>query len=280
MRCLRLIIVTSLLGSTLVTTGCETAIFRFANRGLAPPEASVVFAPDIGLAMDVYRPALRAGRKAPVVVFFYGGAWQRGEKSQYRFIGRRLAENGVLVFIADYRTYPRAVFPKFVDDAARAVCRARDDAAKWGGDSQRLFLAGHSAGAHIAALLATDSRYLQRYGVKVTDLAGVVGLSGPYDFVVSGRLQDVFGASEDWPDAQPLNFVDGDEPPFLLIHGVRDRVVETKDSIELAAKLRVHGVGVELKLLPKGTHSTPLVGLYDPRREPTILRAVLDFVRK
>lgn len=259
-------------------SGCEATVFRFVNRGLPPADLSVIFAPDAGLSMDIYKPHVAAGAAAPVVVFFYGGSWQRGKRAQYRFVGQRLADNGVLAIVADYRTYPQAMFPAFMDDAARAVRRVRDEAAAWGGDPDRIFIAGHSAGAQIAALLATDPRYLRAHGVEPGQLAGVIGLSGPYDFNVTGDLVDVFGPPSLWPRAQAANFVDGDEPPFLLLHGTGDKVVEYADSVELAEKLRSHGVAATVKLLPDAGHLTPLAGLYDPKRAPDVLAGMLDFI--
>jgi len=260
--------------------GCEATLFRFANRGLLAPSLTVPFAPDVGLSMDVYLPTSVAATKSPVVLFFYGGSWQRGSREQYRFVGRRLAENGVLAVVADYRTYPQAMFPAFMDDAARAVRRVRDDAAGWGGDPNELFIAGHSAGAQIAALLATDNSYLARQGIEPAALAGVIGLSGPYDFNVTGDLAAVFGPQVQWPMAQAVNYVDGDEPPFLLIHGKSDRVVEYADSVELAERLRAHGVPATLDLLPDAGHSTPLVGLYDPNWAPAVLTDMLAFIHE
>ena len=213
-----------------------------------------------------------------MVVFFYGGAWQRGERDQFRFVGRRLAQQGILAIVADYRTYPRAMFPDFVDDAARAVAWTHAHAREFGGDPRRLFLAGYSAGAQIAALLGTDQRYLEPYGLKPRHLSGVIGLAGPYDFVITGQYTKVFGPPAQWPQAQAINFVDGSEPGFLLIHGGHDRVVEARDSVELAQKLRRHDVGAELVILPGAGHVAPLLGLYDPQRWPQVLAAILDFV--
>lgn len=264
--------------AVLLGSGCERALFGFLNRGLPPPESTVVFAPELGLALDIYRPTRPAATPAPVVVFFYGGSWQRGERAQYRFVGQRLAANGILAIVADYRTTPQAGFPAFVDDAARAVRWTFDHAAQWGGDRERVFLAGHSAGAQIAALLATDGRHLQRRDVEPGALAGVIGLAGPYDFAITGRLEQVFGAPSQWSQAQPLNFVDGDEPPFLLVHDRDDRVVESADSVAMAETLRGHDVPAQLLLLPGGGHSAPLAGLYDPSREPALLPAILGFI--
>lgn len=260
-----------------LASGCERAVFAVANRGLPPPESSVAFAPDVGLSLDVYRPA-RGGGAAPVVVFFYGGAWQRGAREQYRFVGRRLAQNGVLAIVADYRTWPRAGFPAFVDDAARAVAWTKANAAAHGGDPSRVFVAGHSAGAQIAALVGADRRYLAAHRLQPRDLAGVIGLSGPYDFAITGQYVPIFGPPAQWPQAQAVNAVDGDEPPFLLVHGDADRVVEAYDSRLMAQRLQARGVPARLLMLPGGAHTAPLQGLYDPKRAPEVLPAILDFV--
>lgn len=262
----------------LLATGCERAVLGFVNRGVPPPEASIVFAADRGLSLDIYRPRVAKAGGAPVVVFFYGGSWQRGSRTQYRFVGKRLAENGILAIVADYRTWPQAGFPDFIDDAARAVHWTFDNARAWGGDPARVFVAGHSAGAQLAALVAIDKRYLGEYGLSPRRLAGAIGLSGPYDFAITGDLVPVFGPPAQWPQAQAVNFVDGDEPPFLLMHGSKDGVVETRDSVQLAELLRSRNVATRLVLLPDGGHSTPLAGLYDPTRAPEVLPAILDFI--
>lgn len=261
-----------------LTVACTSLFYGYVNRGLPPPDAEPVYAPELDLALDVYAPEPPGDQAAPVVVFFYGGSWQGGTRDRYRFVGSRLASNGILAMVADYRTYPRAAFPAFMDDSARAVAYARAEACRWGGDPGRLFLAGHSAGAQIAALLATDGRYLDRHGLRPSDLSGVIGLSGPYNFAVSGDLVDVFGPESQWPLARPVNFVDGDEPPFLLIHGADDRVVRSAVSIDMARKLREHGVPARLELLEDGGHATPLAGLYDPGRAPAVLPLITDFV--
>lgn len=274
----RLVLAPFLIVSALLASGCERALFAFVNRNVPPPDASVDYAPDRGLGLDVYRARGAGTERVPVVVFFHGGAWKRGERAQYRFVGHRLAQNGLLAIVADYRTWPRAGFPAFVGDAADAVAWARAHAAEYGGDPARLFLMGHSAGAQIAALLGTDAHYLQDRGMDAAALGGVIGLSGPYDFVI-GEYAPIFGPPSQWPDAQAVNFVGGDEPPFLLVHGDRDRVVEFRDSAELQARLVAAGGAARLVRIAGGGHSAPLAGLYDPARSPAVLPALLDFMR-
>jgi acetyl esterase/lipase len=261
----------------IAASGCQRTVLAFANRGVQQPDASVVYAAEHGLRLDVYRP--RAGdESAPVVVFFYGGSWESGRRADYRFVGRRLADAGVLTLVADYRTWPTAGFPGFMHDAARAVAWAHTHAKAHGGDPARLFVAGHSAGAQIAALLGSDTRYLSAQGLQARRLAGVIGLSGPYDFDITGNLVPIFGPPAQWPDAQALNFVDGDEPPFLLVHGTGDMRVEARDSVLMAERLQARGGRVELLMLEGASHTAPLAALYEPARDPRVLQAIKSFV--
>ena len=259
--------------------GCQSVGFGVANLGVSAPADSVVYDAQHDLALDIYRPAGPATGAVPVVVFLYGGSWRHGSRGQYRFVGTRLAQQGVLAIVADYRTFPRATFPGFVEDAASAVAWAHRHAADYGGDPDRLYLAGHSAGAQIAALIGTDAGYLAPYRLRPRDLAGVIGLSGPYDFEIAG-FEDVFGPEAQWPRAQAVNFVDGDEPPFLLVHGTADKVVEARDSQILADRLRAAGGEAVLVWLPEAGHLAPLVGLRAPGREPALMPAIRAFLHR
>jgi len=266
--------------AALLLAGCQSVVFGLANRGVGQPDASLVYDAANQLSLDLYRPA-KAEPNAPVLVFFYGGSWQRGSRAQYRFVGRRLSETGAVVIIADYRLGPRAPFPAFMQDGARAVAWARRHAAEYGGDPQRVFVAGHSAGAQIAALLGTDPRYLRAVGMEPRQLGGVIGLSGPYDFAIRGdtKLEQVFGPQAQWPDAMPVHFVDGDEPPFLLVVGAEDKIVAPRQTFELAQRLRSVGTEVRTVTLRRGSHFTPLLNLYASRGDPQLLQAIGAFVR-
>lgn len=265
------------LSIALLASGCQRTALLWANRGLPQPDASVVYAPAVGMSLDVYRPVATDGRRAPVVVFFYGGGWSSGRREDYRFVGRRLADAGMLAIVADYRLFPEATFPGFVEDGASAVAWARRHAGQYGGDPAHLFVAGHSAGAQIAALLGTDARYLRAQGMQPRDLTGVIGLAGPYDFVIDDALAPIFGPKAQWPNAQPLAFVDGNAPPFLLVHGDADQRVEARDSTLLAERLRAADGKATLLMLEGAGHTAPLIALYDPARDPRVLEAIRRF---
>lgn len=250
----------ALLGAAvLALAACQSAFFGAINLG--GPVATVRFRPGMvydgtrGLALDLYCPQQATG--APLVVFLYGGKWTAGKRNWYRFVGTALAERGIAVAIPDYRMYPAVRFPAFVEDAARALAWVRQHARDCGADPDRIFIAGHSSGAHIGMLLATDARYLAAVGMKPRDLAGAIGIAGPYDFLPSTdtEITDTFGPQERYPESQPVNFVDGDEPPVLLLHGVDDKRVWLQNSARLAQRLEAAGVPVTLKPYPGVSHS-------------------------
>jgi len=195
-------------------------------------------------ALDVYRPAC-ARDAAPVVIFFYGGYWQYGKKADYRFVAQALTSQGFVAVLPDYRLYPQVTFPAFVKDGALVVRWVHDNAGRFGGDPNRIYLMGHSAGAHIAALLTLDHHYLKDVGLSADAIRATAGLSGPYDFVPGPTSRAVFGMkdSETAPDPaiEPLHFADGHSPPMLLIHGAEDQVVDPSNSVRLAQGIRAAG---------------------------------------
>jgi acetyl esterase/lipase len=268
----------ALFAAALITllAGCQQTYFRALNaRVPAGISQSTEFDSANGLSLDIYR-AHGAKSPAPVVVFFYGGAWHDGNRAYYRFVGEALSRRGLLVLIPDYRKAPANVFPAFIDDAASATAWARRHASELGGDPSRIYLMGHSAGAHIAALLATDQRYLGKWNIKPRDLAGVIGLAGPYDFlpITEPRIKEVFGAESNWPSSQPVNFVDGDEPPFLLLHGASDRRVAQRNSQRLAAKLSAAGESVTLNIIPETGHVALVNGFLSARFSPVLEQSI------
>ena len=244
--------------------------------------ADLAYAPGPRHGLDVYVPVKSYG-PVPVVLFFYGGGWNSGDKATYRFLGRTLAGDGVLVVIPDYRVYPAVGFPAFLEDAALAVSWAERNVARFGGDPRRLFLMGHSAGAYIAAMLALDRSWLRGVGMDPRrDLAGVIGVAGPYDFLPldSDTLKAIFERGEPLEFTQPINFVDGTAPPLLLLAGAADTTVDPANSARLAARIRAAGGRVEQVLYP-GVGHVGLIGAFAPllRFLAPVLRDTLRFIR-
>jgi acetyl esterase/lipase len=198
---------------------------------------SAAFRPGEGGGLDIWAAKPVAGRPRPVLVFFYGGAWVKGRRQDYGFVGRAYAARGFVVVIADYRKVPGVRFPAFVEDGAAAVRWTRDHIADFGGDPNRIVLAGHSAGAYIAVLLALDHSYLTRAGVDPAIVRAAAGLAGPYDFYPfdSSRAVAAMGNAPDPRATQPISFARSDAPPLWLATGSADTEVKPRNAISLAS---------------------------------------------
>lgn len=211
--------------------------------------------------LDVYVPR-NIKADPPVVVFFYGGGWNSGARQQYEFVAASLTANGMVVVIPDYRLFPEVRFPEFLNDGAEAVSWVARNIPDYGGKPDRIHLMGHSAGAHIAAMLALDNTYLERSGAKDVRIEKLIGLSGPYDFLPLklAYLKEVF-PEDRRAQSQPINFVGSGAPPTLLIHGSDDDVVAPFNSEHLASALENSGVPVILKLYKGFGHERVAVAL-------------------
>jgi len=256
----------SLLGTSL--GGCSAAAMLNAtvpSEGFSL-ERDIPYGPLPRQKLDLYRPD-RPRADGRSVIFFYGGAWDSGDKGDYLFVGQALAARGLTTIIPDYRLYPEVTFPAFLDDSARATAWAADRLGV-----ERLFVMGHSAGAYIAVMLAANTPWLAAAGVDRLKLPGAIGLSGPYDFLplTSRRLQQIFGGANR-PGTQPITFATAPLPPLLLIHGTADLTVRPANSERLAAAWRRAGGQADLKLYPEIDHVDVIAALSDflRKRAPT-----------
>lgn len=225
----------------------------------------IVYQSERDLMLDVYAPsqsdAASADTLRPTIVFFFGGAWRSGVRADYAFVASLLTKAGFVVVIPDYRLYPQVVFPAFVEDSAAAVAWTFDNAKQYGGDPQQVYVMGHSAGAHIAALLHYDGRYLEAAEASMRP-RGFVGLSGPYDFLplVSPTMKKLF------PEplrerSQPVNWVEGNEGPALLVHGLKDSRVKPRNSGALEEAILAADGDVEMIIYPERGHVGVLLAL-------------------
>ena len=218
--------------------------------------------------LDVYVPDELAD-PAPVVVFFYGGSWKRGEREDYLFAAEALVSRGYVTVVPDYRLYPDVAFPGFLHDGAEAVRWVRDSIGDHGGDPDRVFLMGHSAGAYNAAMLSLDPTYLAEAGVDRRIVRGMIGLAGPYDFLPLDvrTTRQVFGDAPDLQATQPVSFADGEAPPLLLLAGVDDTTVRPRNSESLAGAVVDSGGMADLRLYPDLGHIGIVLALADGQRD-------------
>ncbi|HWK43967.1 MAG TPA: alpha/beta hydrolase [Stellaceae bacterium] len=228
--------------------------------------------------LDVYLP-MHQRPDRPIVVFFYGGGWETGDKTDYRFIGEAFAAHGYVTVIPDYRLYPEVVYPGFLEDNAAAVAWVDHHRAELGDARGPIYLIGHSAGAYGALMLTLDKRWLAAAsgvsgggtdGGRAPDrlIKATIGLAGPYDFlpVTSPTLQTIFGPEATRPDTQPIRHVRGDAPPVLLATGDLDTMVSPANATRLAAAIRATGGTAETINYDGITHSTLVGALADPFR--------------
>lgn len=231
--------------------------------------------------LDLYAPGgTKPGAAVPVIVFFYGGSWNSGTKAGYAFVGRALAAQGFLVAIPDYRLVPEIHYPEFVEDGAAAVRWVRANAGRYGGDGERLVLAGHSAGAYNAAMLAVDERWL---GPDRAAVRGFAGLAGPYAFLPldSPVTRAAFGRAPDLAMTQPARHAGRGDPPALLLTPGKDRLVDPVGAERLASALQGAGVRVSARTYPGVGHIGILTAIARPFRDKApVLRDLTAFARQ
>lgn len=216
--------------------------------------------------LDLYLPH-DPGARRRLVVFVYGGAWNAGTRRTYRFVAHMLVACGFAVAVPDYRLYPEARFPDFIEDTAMALGWLRRHGADHGTDPRRLALIGHSAGAYNAAMVALDPGYLERAGTSPGIVRGVVGLAGPYAFnpLDYEETREIFAPSRHAPErAKPIALVRDQAPPMLLAHGLIDRRVLPLHSERFAAALKTRGNEAVLRLYPRHGHVGLLLALANP----------------
>jgi len=238
-------------------------------------ERAIPYGPEARHRMDLYLPKRKADNAA-TVLFFYGGAFISGHRREYRFVGQALASKGIIVGIADYGLFPEHRFPQFVEDGAKAAVFLRKTLHEYGGDPNRLFVAGHSAGAYIAVMLASDGRYLREAGADLSSLAGAIGIAGPYDFlpITNPTRIEIFGGT-DRLETQPIHFIDGQRPPMLLLTGDRDVNILPRNTHNMAARLREHGNDVKEIVYPGIDHFRIILGLAPLFRRVVPIRAAI-----
>lgn len=251
-------------------SGCSgiATLNALQPKGGITIDRNVAYEVGAGHTLDIYQPR-GLTRPAPVVVFFYGGGWDSGDKAEYEFVGASLARAGFVAVIPNYRVFPQVVWPAFLQDNAAAVAWTRAHIAGHGGEPRDMFLMGHSAGAYDAVMLAVDRRWLAAVGMDPRrDLRGVVGLAGPYDFLPlrSAELKTIFGPQAQQPDTQPINHVDGSNPPMFLATDSADKVVDPGNTTRMADKVRAAGGPVDVRVYKGLSHALLAGALGAPLR--------------
>jgi len=230
-------------------------------------------------SLDIYRQ--EKARKAPVLIFLHGGAWVRGDRKQYPFLGNRFAREGYVVVAPSYRLSPAYSHPAHVEDAAAAVAWTFANIAKHGGDPGRIALAGHSAGAHLATLLASDPRWLEPYKLAPFRLRGVIGLSGVYDLTgVAGRATgSIFGRDPAGLRAASPRYQFGARvPPVLLTYCQFDYPTLPEQARDFHEALLGAGATSSIAYVEGETHVSEILSIV--KEGDATVRAMLEFLAR
>ena len=227
--------------------------------------------------LDIYLPGKNMSNK-DVVVFFYGGSWKLGRKEELSFVASALAQRGYVVVVPDYRLVPEVVYPAFVEDTAKAIAWTYRNIGTYGGNPKRMFVSGHSAGAYNAMMVALAPQFLAEEGLSPSIMQGVIGISGPYDFLPFQykTLHRTFdSAAPDLASTQPVNrAAEGrNTPPVLLLAGSAETLVPPKNPRNLAAALKKAHKPVEVKFYPGARHLDMLFAFSKPGQKDS---GVLD----
>jgi len=268
---------------TMMACAPVSVINAITPSGTYSLQDGVGYGPLARQKLDIYTPNTAAPVGGwPVVVFFYGGSWVNGERADYRFLGEALASRGVLTLVADYRLYPEVRYPDFLVDCAKALSFGLVEAARLGGNPKRVFVMGHSAGAYNAAMLALDPRWLAGTGHAPTELAGWIGLAGPYDFLPITNLaaRPVFFYPNYPSGTQPVQYASASRVPAFLGYAVTDALVNpARNTLALAKLLQAAHVPVSLHRYGHVSHVTLMGAMSRPLRWlAPVLGDVMEFV--
>ena len=241
---------------------------------------------------DFFRPA---GRGWPVMVFIHGGSWTSGDKSLsaggediYGNIGRFYASRGIGVAVINYRLIPDVNWRTQLDDVAQAVRAIAAKARQTGGDPSRIFLLGHSAGAHLAASVALNPSLRAKYNLP--RISGIIGVSGAaYDMTDAetyrlGNQPSFYaerfaenGANPDWQrNASAATYLSRSAPPFLLFYANGDSASLRRQSQHFHELIQAKGLRSRLVRVPGESHI--LIVLTLTREDKATMPAITDFI--
>jgi acetyl esterase/lipase len=216
-------------------------------------------------------------------MFVHGGSWKSGDKDRYTKLGETFAKQGIGAAVINYRLSggkSGARHPDHIHDVARAFAWVKANAAKHGGDKDRLFISGHSAGGHLVSLLATDESYLKAEECSLDDIRGVVSVSGVYTISnLVPLFHDPFGKDpEVCKAASPMNHVNGKHPPFLIAYGNKDLPLIDTLSEQFGKKLKDCKCDAKVMKLQRD-HISIVVEMGTKADDP-LTQAMVEFIKK
>jgi len=226
--------------------------------------------------LDLYLPKDR--RPAPVFIFIHGGAWRSGDRSQYLPLSNRFAREGILTVVPSYRLAPRNPHPAQIQDVAAAFAWTMRQISEYGGDTNRIYVGGHSAGGHLAALLTLDEGYLKAHHLSPGNIRGTIALSGVFDLADGDSQASVFSKDKQVRrKASPLFHIKSPATPFLISYCQWDYPTLPAQARVFHAALQKAGIDAKLVFVPRENHISEMISL--PQDDDPTARAILNFIR-
>ncbi len=239
--------------------------------------SNIQYGADKRQSLDIYLPS--GSGNFPVLFFVHGGAWSSGEKETYGSVGYFYAKKGYVTLVVDHRLSPQVIHPAHIEDVAKAFAWTKHTIANYGGDPNKVYLCGHSSGAHLVSLLVTNQKYLTKEGIDRSGIRGVVAISGIYSLgrnINFAGYGYIFPTNEAKKDASPINFIDRGTPPFLLLYADSDITTLGSQATNFNKALQGHGVHSILHCVKGCDHVTVLLDCVTPDHSS---KSVLDFMK-
>jgi acetyl esterase/lipase len=227
--------------------------------------------------LDVYVPKrIKKGEDLPVLIFVHGGNWNEGRRGLYKWFGGRLARKGMMAVIIDYPLSPAAQYDDMAQSTAQAIAWVSKHAAEYGGNPDRIFVSGHSAGGHLSALVALDGRYLEKAGVDTNVLKGAVMIDAAgldmYTYLKNENglveeptyAQSFTTSPAEWKKASPIFYITPKQLPMLIFQGGRTYPSIERSNARFIKELNRQGAQVEFKLLPRKKHVPMITQFLNP----------------
>jgi acetyl esterase/lipase len=247
---------------------------------------NIVYNNQHNLKLDVYSPK-KADKPKQVLVFLHGGNWVRGKKSIYHFLGKGFAKKNIVTVIINYRLSPKGTYDSLATNAAMAVKWVKQNISLYHGDTNNIFISGHSAGAHLAALAATDNRYFNKLNMKNpirgTILIDAFGLD-MYTYLTLSHSRDslyypIFSSNpETWKKGSPIFYLKKDMPPFLMLLGTKTANIITKGSYDFLKALQPYKPNTSL-ILVKGKGHVGMIFQFLNRHKKSY-KDIIEFIHQ
>jgi len=261
----------------LLLSGCS---FRSVSKS-----KNIVYNPEHQLQLNVFSPKKISNPKE-VFVFIHGGNWQRGKKSIYNFLGKRMAKKNIVTVIIDYRKYPLAAYKEMTSDAASSIKWVKQNISTYGGDTNKIYISGHSAGGHLAALVATDEQYFNALNMK-NPVKGVILIDAfgldMYNYLMKEDnykkevYHSVFTKDPDtWKKASPIYHLHKDMPPFMIYVGGKTYPNIIKGSNDFLVPLKKYQASAGIITVKGARHIPMIFNFLNPRKKA--YKEIIDFM--